>query len=266
MARLTVQDLINAIEKTAEDLLAAAGADGMVSKEDIGKKLQEQQGVQRGLLDAFYDFLREDDQPRMRVTRAVIDDGLAFVKEQLIPKFEIMPGGLSEEESNALSALKAEALILGGRLKQVARGESYLSSKQVFEQIAENAPKLFFDYLGSEGSQAIEAILIPANIINLTKETFAKSLHLNQHSPANYIERFVSAEPFFPIFISQHYPFELGEQATAIVNLMRNNLRQNSIFVTGKDDGNTPPQHPAYIIGIADDGNLVGFKSQVIWT
>lgn len=267
MARLTVQDLIHAIEKAAEDLLAAAGDDGMVSKEDIRKKLQEQQGVQRGLLEAFYDFLRDEDQAYMRVTRAVVKDGLAFVKEKIIPEFEIAPGGLSEAETNAMLTFGEEEALLGSRLKQAAQGESYLSSKDIFEQIKQNTSELFFDYQGSEGSEPIEAILIPAKVLNLTEETFAEALNLDQSNPLEFIERFVSAEPFFPVFISQHYQFELADKATAIADLMRNNLRQNSIFVIGKDyDRNVPPQHPAYIIGVADDGNLVGFKSQVIWT
>lgn len=267
MSRLIVQDLIYAIEKAAEALLAAAGADGMVSKADIMKKLDELQGVQRGILEAFYDFLKDEDQPYMRVTRAVIDDGIAFVKEKLIPQFEIMPGGLSEEEVKAMNALNPEAPVLGSRLKQAARGESYLSAQEIFEQIAKNTADLFFDYQGSEASEPIEAVLIPASIKNLTRETFAEALNLNQNDPLEFIQRFVSAEPFFTVFISQHYQFELSDKATAIADLMRNNLRQHSIFILGRDyDPTVPPQHPAYIVGVADDGNLVGFKSQVIWT
>lgn len=267
MARLIVQDLIYAIEKAAKELLAAAGSDGMISKDDIRRKLDEQQGVQRGILEAFYDFLRDEDQPRMRVTRTVIEEGIAFVKEKLIPQFELMPGGLSEEETKAMNALHVDAPVLGSRLKQAAFGENYLSAQKIFEQIARESQDLFFDYQGSESAQPIEAVLIPASLTQLTKETFATVMNLNQDDPLELIDRFVSAEPFFPIFIEQHTSPELASKATTIADLMRNNLRQNSIFILGKDyDPNVPPQHPVYVVGLADDGNLVGFKSQVIWT
>ncbi len=268
MARLIVQDLINTIEQTAEALLAAGGSDGMVSKADIRKKLDQQQGVQRGILEAFYDFLKNEDQPYMRVTRAVIEEGTAFVKEKLIPQFEITSGGLSEEEIKSMSELGSAVPVLGSHLKQAAQGENTRSAQEVFEKIAQNTQDLYFDYQGSESAQPIEAVLIPARISELTKETFAKTLNLNQNDPLEYIERFIPAEPFFPVFIEQHASSAvLAGKATAIVEFMRNNLRQHSIFVLGKDyDPIVPPQHPVYILGLAEDGKLVGFKSQVIWT
>jgi len=268
MARLIVQDLINAIENAAEELLAAGGSDGMVSKADIRKKLGEQQGVQRAILEAFYDFLKEEDQPYMRITRAVIEKGTAFVKEKLIPQFEITPGGLSEAEVKAMSKLGAAALALGSHLKQAAQDQHTRSAQEIFKEIAQHTQDLYFDYQGSESAQPIEAVLIPAGISELTKETFADAMNLNQNDPLEFIQRFIPAEPFFPVFIDQHASSAaLARKATAIVELMRNNLRQHSIFILGKDyDPTVPPQHPVYIVGLAEDGKLVGFKSQVIWT
>ncbi len=267
MARLTIQNLINSMEEAAENLLNAAGDDGVVSKNDIREKLATQREPFRTLLEAFYDFLRDENQPHMRVTRAVINDGIQHVKDKIIPLFEITPAGLSDEEQRAMLELGAETLALGTALKRAGRGNTYLPSKIIFQQIAENTQELFFDYIGSEGSKPIEAVLIDANVKQLTPESFSEALQLKPNDPAQVVERFVSAEPFFTTFICQHYNFELDHKATIIANLMRENLTQNTVVVLGRDnDPNVGPLHPAYVVGVADNGDLVGFRSQVVWT
>lgn len=267
MARLTVQHLYTTIEQAAQELLTAAGSDGMVSKDDITKKLTASSGIQRSLLQAFYDFLRDENAPYQRVTKEVITEGVAFVKEKIIAQFEIVNGGLSEDEVRNIGALGDEVLALGASLKGAARGDAYLSPEEIFEQIAMNTDQLFFDYLGSEASESIEPLLIPANVKNLTPEAFSQALNLDPKDPAQVVERFVSAKPFFMIFVPQHRDFGLDDRAFNIVNLMEEHLRQHTIIILGRDnDPQVGSQHPAYIVGVADDGSLVGFKSQVIWT
>ncbi len=267
--RLTIQDLYQIIDEAASDLLAAAGPDGMVSKDDIEKLLTDATSdIRRELLAAFYHFLRDEEEPYQRVTRKAIAAGVAFVKEKIIAHFEVMPGGLSEMEVRALIEQGGEeALALGASLKGAARGDAYLAAKEVFEQIAANTDQLFFDYLGSEASEPIEAVHIPADVKNLTPESFSKALNLNPDDPKQVVERFVSAKAFFMIFVPQHRDFGLDDRAFQIVQLMEEHLRQHTIVILGKDYApDVPPQHPAYVVGVADDGSLVGFKSQVIWT
>ena len=100
MTRLTVQDMRRAIEEAAEDLITAAGPDGMVSREDIQQKLAKRAGAYRDLLEAFYNLLRDESQPYQRVTRRVIQEGVAFVREQIIGQMEVTPGALTAAESN----------------------------------------------------------------------------------------------------------------------------------------------------------------------
>ncbi len=268
MTRLTVQDMRRAIEEAAEDLITAAGPDGMVSREDIQQKLAKREGAYRDLLEAFYNLLRDESQPYQRVTRRVIQEGVAFVREQIIGQMEVTPGALTAAEQAALSVSGMDVLVLGAALKRTTGREvPALTSRAIFRQIADNAPGVFFDYLGSESSEAIEAVLIPARAAELTPKTFAEALQLDLNDPTQVIERFVSAKPFFEEFAEQHAPFGLDAQAAAIAQVMQEHLTHNSIFVLGRD--NEPAmgsQHPAYVVGLASDGYLVGFRSIVVWT
>lgn len=265
MSRLTVQNLLDTIQQAAEDLRAAAGADGQLSRQDFNRIIEDKTGTERALLEAFYRFLREEDQSNMRITRAILEKGVKFVQDKIIAQFELAPGGLSLEENNAIKKLGEDTLPLAFQLKRAAKGSTYLSAMEIFEKIKQLTPELFFDDLGSEGSEAIEAVHIPANIVDLTEASFAKALKLDIENPDEAIARFVPAEPHFTKFISQHYPFELDAKAIQIVNVMKENLRQNSVIVIGEDNV-APPEHPVYVVGVADDGSLVGFKSKVIWT
>ncbi|HMN90562.1 MAG TPA: hypothetical protein PKD70_00450 [Saprospiraceae bacterium] len=268
MIRLTVQQLINSIEEVAKDLIAAAGADGMVSRNDIQQLLAQQQQPRRALIEAFYNFLREEDQQYQRVTRRTIQDGLAVVRNQIIGQLEVSPAGLSvAEQQTILQSAGDEALALAVALKQAGRGDTYLTPEAILQTIADNTEALFFDYIGSEGSQPIEAIRIPAAILELTPESFAQALALDPNDPAQVVERFVPATDFFEQFACQHQPFELDKKASAITNVMLQNLTQLTIIVLGRDnDLDVGPLHPAYIVGVAVDGSLIGFRSEVVWT
>ncbi len=267
MPRLTVQDLLITLQQAAEELRVAAGSDGQLSRQDFNRIIDDKSGNERALLEALYAFLREEDQRNMRITRDVLERGMRFVQDKLIAQYEIMPGGLSLQETEAIRALGEDTLPLAFSLKRAAAGTTYLHPMEIFNQIQVLTPELFFDDIGSEGSQSIEAIHIPASITDLTEETFAKALKLNLDDPKDAIARFVPAEEHFTKFISQHYPFELDAKALALVNLMKDNLRQHTVVVLGEDyHDSVPPQHPVYVVGVADNGSLVGFKSQVIWT
>jgi hypothetical protein len=112
----------------------------------------------------------------------------------------------------------------------------------------------------------IEAVHIPSNLTVLSETTFAAALGLEQNKPEEVIARYREAQTFFPIFVRQHMDFGLDIQAQAIVDLMVKNLRQHILVVQGEDNSSIGAEHPVYVVGLADDGSLVGFKSIVIWT
>ncbi|MFN7117741.1 MAG: nuclease A inhibitor family protein [Saprospiraceae bacterium] len=267
MPRLTVQDLLNTLHQAAQEMRAAAGSDGQLSRQDFNRIIEDKTGNERTLLEAFYRFLREEDQRNMRITRDLLARGEKFIQEKIITQFELAPGGLSLQETNAIKALGEDPLALAFQLKRAASGMEYKSPVELFTQIQELTPDLFFDDLGSEGSQPLEAVHIAANVVELTPDSFAKALKLNAEDPKDAVARFVPAEEHFIKFIAQHYSFELDAKATTLVHLMKDHLRQNTVIVLGEDyHEDVPPQHPVYVVGVADDGSLIGFKSLVIWT
>jgi hypothetical protein len=267
MPRLTLQNLLDTLHQAAEDLRAAAGPDGQLSRQDFHRVIENKAGNERALLEAFYRFLREEDQRNMRITREVLERGVRLMEDKILPQFELAPGGLSLTETETIRSYGEDVLPLAFQLKRAAQGTEYQNPMQLLEQLQTYTPELFFDDLGSEGSQPIEAIHLPAHLTDLTPETFAKALHLNTTDPKEAIARFVPAEVHFTKFIAQHYSFDLDSQAQAVVNLMKENLRQNTVIVLGEDHHDeVPPQHPVYVVGVAEDGSLLGFRSAVIWT
>jgi hypothetical protein len=269
MLRAKVANLITAIEQAADHLKKAAGSDGILSRREYRRKLAELSGTQQALVDQFYRFICDrEPSSQQRITNRDIQKGISDVKEKVINQFEIDCSELSNAEIDGLSEMGMTALTLAIQLKQSAQeGTSDLSGKEVADLIQPNVQNLFFDYLASEGSNPIEAISFSAQVSELTEASFAKALNLDPNNPAHVIERFVSADPFFPTFIEQHRVFEQEKHAVAIVSIMKTHLRQPAIVILGQDnDREVGPEHPAYIVGIAADGSLAGFQSVVIWT
>ena len=91
MALLTISSLENTLETTRETLLSAADGDGIVSRDDFQHLLEQtEDAMEKAFLEHFYGFLIQlEDRSGVRVTRAVIDDGIAFIKEQIMPHFEV---------------------------------------------------------------------------------------------------------------------------------------------------------------------------------
>lgn len=268
MSNITFQNLLDVLHNTADHLKDAAGEDKIISRKDLREKLQELSGGEQAFLDVFFQFLKElEESDRGRVTTSDVDRGVEMIKEHLLPHYELSPDDLSAGEAEDMSDALPMGLALGVQLKRTAEEENNLSSEEIFNLLNELTPDLFFDYLGSEASEPIEAVQVEVDIRSLTPETFAKALNLDANDPKDKIERFVDAEPFFLVFVEQHAQFGLEEQAAAIAGLMQDQLEQNKIVVLGEDyNPNVPPDHPVYVVGVAEDGQLVGFKSKVIWT
>ncbi len=269
MLRAKVANLVTAIEQAASHLEKAAGSDGILSRREYRRKLAELNGNQQALVDQFYRFLCErEPNSTQRITNRDIQKGISDVKEKVINQFEIDCSELSNTEIDGLSDMGTAALTLAIQLKQSAQeGTSDLTGEEVAELIQPHVQNLFFDYLASEGSQPIEPISFPGQIVNFDEASFAKALSLDPNNPHHVIERFVAAESFFPTFIEQHRVFEQEKHAVAIVSIMKTHLRQPMIIIMGQDnDPEVGAEHPVYVVGVATDGSLAGFQSIVIWT
>ena len=268
MTNTTIQSIDAALQEAAKHLMRAAGQDEKLSTREIRQKLNSLSGEMRDLTEALYLFVVEiDKQGANHITEKDIELAVAKVKVEIFPKYVVSEHVMSEKDQDNLKELAPKTGInLAHQLYQTARSAQVIPAAQVFVQIQGLTKDLFFDYLGSEASMPIEAVHIPSNLTVLSETTFAAALGLEQNKPEEVIARYREAQTFFPIFVRQHMDFWLDIQAQAIVDLMVKNLRQHILVVQGEDNSSIGAEHPVYVVGLADDGSLVGFKSIVIWT
>ena len=268
MAEITLQDLRNILSETREKLLNAGGKDGIISRRDVQQLIaSESSEVNRSFLEFFYSFLRQlEDRPRSRVTSEVIERGLNFIESSIFPHLEIN-SNFSERTRQRISQAHPAAYALSQQLMRVANSSPMFSSLHVSEAIAALTDNLFFDDLGSEASEPIQAYYKEGNIQTLSPESFAVSLELDPNNPSDKIERFRPADEILKNFVDIHFSFGLEGQAQAIVDLMNAHLSQLTVIVLGEDyHPDVSAEHPTYVVGIGSDGDLAGFRSIVVWT
>jgi len=265
---LTLLDLQNALNRIRQQLLIAAGKDGMVSKNDLRQVMDEAATeTERLFYRVFYNFIKDlENRPNMRVTEEVIDQGIQFIEERLFPHFELT-SQFSEKAAQQLHAAHPQGYSLSVQLQRLASQMILPSTRMIAERIAQLTDGLIFDDFGSEADQPIKSFYLEADLQELTPKTFVTAMGLDPEDPKNAVARFVDAEEAFWLFIDlQRFTKKITE-AQQIVDLMRTSLVRNSVIILGEDyNPEVPPQHPVYVIGLGSDGDLAGFESQVIWT
>jgi hypothetical protein len=268
MTNTSIQLIDAALQEAAKHLMRAAGQDEKLTTREFRQKLNSLSGEMRDLTEALYLFVVEiDKQGVNNITEKDIESAVLRIKSDIFPKYVVSEHVMSETDQNKVQEMAPKTGVnLALQLYQTARAAQVIPAAQVFVQIQGLTKDLFFDYLGSEASMPIEAVHIPSNLTVLSETTFAQVLGLDQSKPNEVIARYREAQTFFPIFVRQHLDFGLDTQAQAIVDLMVNNLRQHIIVVQGEDNSSVGAEHPVYVVGLAGDGSLVGFKSTVIWT
>src|SRR5689334_10401642 len=113
MTKIATRDVHAALDRAAEQLVNAAGPDGVVSRRDIRAKLLELEGPERALVDILFQFVDRRDAARSaRVTRADIDAALAVVRTDLVDRLDLDGDGLSDDEVARMSELGKLAVAL----------------------------------------------------------------------------------------------------------------------------------------------------------
>lgn len=268
MANLALQDVHAALERAANIIREAAGKDGIVSKKDIRNKLKELRGAERALVDVFYRFIdHRDAQKGSRILENDIQEALTYAKEKIIDKYDLNKDGLSDDEIAGMSATGQLAVQLARQLKRTGDGAAFKTSRELFDRIAEFTPGLIFDDLGSEGSQEVTPFIQEANVGLFTERAFAYFLKLDQNDPKEMVERFMPAdEELLQRFIDVNFFVDKTREAQQLVELLAKNLVSLSVAIVGEDSSEVDPAHPVYIVGIGNDGFIVGIQSFVIWT
>lgn len=264
MSSLATSEVHAAVNRAAAQLLDAAGPDGIVSRKDIRTKLLSLEGAERDLVDALYRFIdRRDPERSTRMTKKTIDAALAYVRTELVDRFDLDNNGLSEDEVARMSELGKLAVGLARSLKS-STGPTGESLAQKLQTLSKG---LFFDgYFGTEGGTPLQVTLTPAKLSQLTRETFRAALKLTD-GPEHDIVRFEPAERCLQAFVNVHADMPEQEQVEALVAFMKEQLRELHAVIIGRDAGyDTQWEHGLYIVGLDAAGNLAGLKTHVVWT
>jgi len=267
MALITINALEHTLEKTCDTLLSAANGDGIVSRDDFQRLLDDTEDVmEKAFLEHFYNFLIQlEDRSGVRVTRAVIDNGAAFIKEQIMPNFEVKLR-FTQQTNQKIAEINALAFPMAEELLKITNYRQTLSPREVSEQIGQYTGELFFDDFGSEAAIPIAPFFLEHSNPSLSPKSFVEALGLNPDEPKGIVSRFEAAELILQRFIDYQND-ELKPKARAVVDLMEENLSDLTAIVLGEDYTTVyESNHPVYVVGIGLNGNLAGFDSTVIWT
>lgn len=261
---------MSTIQRSAQILTEATGKDPYLSRQDYRNKRAEFSGQTQLLIDVHHQFLRQlEESDAGRITEKNILKSLQLFNTSILPLYELHLGELTAGEMAAMALVHPFGPQIAAQVKRTAMEQKSQSSSQaIFERIRTLTSDLFFDFLGSEADQPVEAIWVDAKVIgDLTEAALAEALGLDPTLPQDKIERFQDANEFFPTFVDLHRYFGKEAAALELVEIMQTYLRSQKLAVIGEDyNPQVDPEHPVYLLGVAQDGKLVGIKSAVIWT
>ncbi len=273
MGNVATSEVHAAVDRAAAQLLDAAGPDGIVSRKDIRTKLLALEGKERELVDSLYRFVdRRDGQRSARMTRRDIDDALAYIRKELVDRFDLDNNGLSEDEVARMSELGKLAVSLARTLKDVT-GDKGESLDQQLKTLASGG--IYFDNcFGTESAVDVAFFQAEGTLSQVTPDTFRSALKLKD-GPQEEIVRFEPAEQALQAIARTYWDDpDLEEddkrtaaQARQLVDLMKTHLRDVHAVILGRNDPElVGSNHPLYIVGLDSAGSLMGLKTYVIWT
>lgn len=268
MAVITISDLQNTLAETRSTLLTASNGDGIVSRADLMRLLEQTNDpLRKRFLELFYSFLiKLENRPRMRVTETVIDSGIDFIQAQIIPHLEIKET-FTKPTNEKIAQTHPSAFPLTMELLRLTADRASLSPFAVSERIAELTTGLFFDDYGSEASMPVESFFLEHPDMPLSPTSFVQAMGLDPNTPKGKVERFKSADDALLTFVELHVRFGLADRARTIVELMQTHLSDLTLIIVGEDNHpDLESNHPVFIVGAGENGNLAGFQSVVIWT
>ena len=134
MAQITFTDLVNTLAETRSTLLSASKGDGIVSRADLKNLLQQTEDpLESRFIEFFYGFLLKlENRSGVRVTEEVIDRGISFLKDEIIPNFEIRDS-FSQDTNQRIAQVHEAALPVSMELLRTTKNRSNLSPREVYE-------------------------------------------------------------------------------------------------------------------------------------
>lgn len=274
MANLSKQRVHAAFEYAGNVILSAAGQDGVTSRRDMRRELTNLSGAARELVESFYSILTHR-APNGRVDREAVESGVQYAKEVLVDHHDPNNNGLSRNEIEQMSATAKLAVEVarqgiptqGAQPVQVADPCADASTELV-QRIRELAEGLTFDFWGSEATNAtLKLFHRGAELDELTRECFVEKLKLDPQDPRDEISRWTrSLTSVFNHLVEAQRDNQAKAKARDLIKLMREELRDVTGVIVGREGERAQGKHPVYIVGLANDGDMIGVQTHVIWT
>jgi hypothetical protein len=274
MPRLSKKDVHAALEKAANNILSARGDDPIVSRKDIRLKINQLEGTERKLTEIFYRFMdHRDYKAGARITAKDVESTLEYAKKHLIDNYDLNQNGLSKTEIEKMSLTGKLAVKFARELKNAGLEESIKTSEDILEILSNIGNGLLFLGYGSEADLDLEPFHRDAALTELNVDTFSAAMGLD---PDNIHEELAIFEPSLNRFedwmLSGYFEIDMRREnielprVIELIQFMKTNLKDLSIAIVGRDESTVDSEHPAYWVGIGPDGDIVGFKSAVVWT
>ena len=123
------------------------------------------------------------------------------------------------------------------------------------------------DYSTEATGEIFTPVHVPARLSSLTESGFRQAMGLG-NGPAETLSTFERADAFLDRLIASHYgeSSARGAEAEALVARMRSELTDLTVIIVGEDDPAVDSEHPFYVVGRDQRGDLVGLRSAVVWT
>lgn len=264
MSRLSKTKVHHALEIAAQHILDARGDDPTISRRDIRLKLESLSGTERALTAIFYRFIdKRDYKPGARVTARDVASTLAYAKEKLVDAYDLNNNGLSKAEVAQMSTTAKLAVALAREI--AASG----SEQELLNQLREMGEGLLWLGRGSEHDPYLRFFHQPAELTQLTRDTFAEALELdlqNRQQALSFFEQ--GFEEYGQNFETYEY-YELWEELSQIRRLdqfMQAKLRDITHIIVGEDGFSDTSEYPTYFVGLTPNGDIAGFETEMVWT
>ena len=268
--RLAKEHVYAALDKAADNILSAAGDDPFVSRRDIRGKLGELSGIEKELTDIFYRFMdHRDHRPGARITKTDVVDTLAYAKEKLIDAYDRNNNGLSKKEIDQMSLTGKLAVRFGRMLKEAGKPDKIQLTAEILRILKELGDGLFFPAWANEADAFLKVFYQSAELSELTAENFADALGLDTSNPAEEVFFFQQGLDELRWILDRYQEWDqgkYGEQFQTLLDFMVSNLTDITHIIVGRDGLRSSSEYPVYFVGVAPDGDIVGFETTTVWT
>lgn len=266
MPRIARSDVNAVLQKTAQRIIDAGGADGRTSRAEMQVALKGLSGAERALADVFFRFVdHRDFKKGAQVTPGDVKRAVEYAKSKMIARYDLNGNGLSKDEIARMSLTGKLAVDVARALKEAAPSGG-ATAAAFAKQLTTLTKDISFDWYGSEADDTWKSFTARHDGGTLTAAAFSKAMKLPSGPEGEVSE--LSVQEYFDAQTGKgQEPAELSskEQAAheALFKAMKANLKDLRIFMVGADD---VVEGKVYIVGRAKDGNLAGIEATRIYT